>query len=383
MTKLTLDSMLNPPKRAFVFNTVMPPRNKRRCTDNTSNKANQTQLSPEIARAIREAVASQVNQTPNGDPTAISREQQSQIQFIPDSAATVVQQSIDTALRSFAEVTTPSRSSITSATASTTTAASNTQPSSASTQITDSLTTGPPSSIISSLVGGSQDNQQSSKNPFVSTSVPLGSMVSAKTRNKIWANEYVNFELLLHTQVTDDCYSIKMLHNKQGGHPALTIVPNQKKQTITNIESWTNAFHIFTAIYMEKWPQDGPALMKYGAVVRDLAQNFASWKFYDEHFRVLREKQTIPWDNIHSEFWLRANQRRTSSSENRNTFRPAATQSSPGHPRGYCFRYHGGKHCAGCTFKHQCYKCYSNHPIFRCPQSGQSKDRDSPNNIRP
>lgn len=99
-------------------------------------------------------------------------------------------------------------------------------------------------------------------------------MVSAKTRNKIWANEYVNFELLLHTQVIDDCYSIKMLHNKEGGHPALTIVPNQKKQTITNIESWTNAFHIFTAIYMEKWPQDGPALMTYGAVVRDLAKNF-------------------------------------------------------------------------------------------------------------
>ena len=91
MTNLTLDSMLNQPKRAFVFNTVIPPRNKRRRIDNTSNEANQTQLSPEIARAIKEAVATQISQTPNGDPTANSREQQSQIQFIPDSAATVVQ----------------------------------------------------------------------------------------------------------------------------------------------------------------------------------------------------------------------------------------------------------------------------------------------------
>ena len=91
MTKLTLDSTLSRPKRVFVFNTVMPPGNKRKRTGNTSNEANQTQLSPEIARAIKEAVATQISQTPNGDPTANSREQQSQIQFIPDSAATVVQ----------------------------------------------------------------------------------------------------------------------------------------------------------------------------------------------------------------------------------------------------------------------------------------------------
>ena len=71
-------------------------------------------------------------------------------------------------------------------------------------------------------------------------SVPLGSMVSDKRKNKVRANEYVNFLLLLSTQVTNDSYSIKM-----------------------------------------------PALMKHRAVVRDLTKNFANWKFYHANFRVL------------------------------------------------------------------------------------------------
>ena len=112
-------------------------------------------------------------------------------------------------------------------------------------------------------------------------------MVSDKTKSKIWANEYVNFLLVLNTQVTNDSYSIKMINDKDERQPALTIVPNQEKQTINNIESWTNAFQSFTAIYMERWPQEGPALMKYGTVVRDLAKNFANWKFYHANFRVL------------------------------------------------------------------------------------------------
>ena len=43
------------------------------------------------------------------------------------------------------------------------------------------------------------------------------------------------------------------------------------------------------AIYSENAPQDTPALMKYGSVIRELASQGANWKFYDENLRSIRQ----------------------------------------------------------------------------------------------
>ena len=67
-----------------------------------------------------------------------------------------------------------------------------------------------------------------------------------------------------------------------------------------------SAFQVFVATYSEKAPHDTPALMKYASVVKELATQGANWHFYDEHFRRSRENQGAPWDQIHSELWLRA-----------------------------------------------------------------------------
>ena len=44
------------------------------------------------------------------------------------------------------------------------------------------------------------------------------------------------------------------------------------------------------AIYSEKAPQDTPALVKYGSMIRELASQGANWKFYDENLRSIRQQ---------------------------------------------------------------------------------------------
>jgi len=54
-----------------------------------------------------------------------------------------------------------------------------------------------------------------SKSQFVSVAAPLGSSVSAKTKNKIWGNEFIDLGLLLTVQTPDQSYSFKL--QKSGG----------------------------------------------------------------------------------------------------------------------------------------------------------------------
>ena len=56
------------------------------------------------------------------------------------------------------------------------------------------------------------------------------------------------------------------------------MVTSQKRPIIQTIEQWTNTFQIFVAIYTQRVPQDAPALMKYGTVVRELATQSANWE---------------------------------------------------------------------------------------------------------
>ena len=60
--------------------------------------------------------------------------------------------------------------------------------------------------------------------------------------------------------------------------------PSSKTQRIINIESWMSAFHIFVAVYTQKYPTEVPALMKYSDLIQDLASRGHNGKYYDENF---------------------------------------------------------------------------------------------------
>ena len=86
------------------------------------------------------------------------------------------------------------------------------------------------------------------------------------------SKEYVDFALLLNSSFTqsDDHYTFRV-EKGEGGKRALVLAPNPKRQTFQSIEQWFSAFQVFVAIYSEKAPYDTPALMKYGSVIRELA----------------------------------------------------------------------------------------------------------------
>ena len=70
--------------------------------------------------------------------------------------------------------------------------------------------------------------------------------MSEKVKNQIWANEYVDFALLLHSSVSnaaDDRYIVKLEPNK-GGQPSLVLASNTKRQTIHRIDQWVSAFRL-------------------------------------------------------------------------------------------------------------------------------------------
>ena len=86
----------------------------------------------------------------------------------------------------------------------------------------------------------------------------------------------------------------------EGVGPALSLEPVNKAKKINSIDTWLQAFHVFVGIYASKYPQEAPGLIKYGAT------RGHNWRFYDEHFRYLKQMQatSLPWGSIHWELWL-------------------------------------------------------------------------------
>ena len=108
------------------------------------------------------------------------------------------------------------------------------------------------------------------------------------------------------------------------------------------------------AAYCERFSSETAQLVKYGAAVRALAQRGANWKFYHENFRMLRQRETIPWDQIHSELWLRAS---VPKAKEPLPSKSTTEQRGPLFPKGFCWTFLKGGNCTGCEFKHQCFTC--------------------------
>ena len=218
------------------------------------------------------------------------------------------------------------------------------------------------------------DTPRTSKNSFLSAAIPLGQGVPQKVNAQIWANEYVDFTVLLNNTVSkaEDEFVFK-IERSNGGQPSIVIAPNQKKQSLQTIDQWQSAFQVFVATYSEKAPHDTPALMKYASVVKELATQGANWHFSDEHFRRLRENQGAPWDQIHSELWLRAHSFRAKTTT---SGKPKAT--SPFVPWGYCWKFHKDMSCNGCSYLHQCFRCGQQHTITKCRQPSKSTAGPNP-----
>lgn len=211
---------------------------------------------------------------------------------------------------------------------------------------------------------------------FQSCSLPVDARLSDKIRGKIWNNEFVDFNSLVMNPVHSNQFRLAM-RNADGDAPSLCIEPLSRAKRPQTIEAWISSFHIFVGVYTSKYPHEAPSLMKYGEVVQDLAARGHNWRYYDENFRYLRQRQpaSFPWANIHWELWLRSQHQPSKSS-------PAQSSSKGGSgplvPRGFCFRFHRGLVCAGCNFKHACFHCDGRHRATNCNFRASGKKQVQP-----
>ena len=94
------------------------------------------------------------------------------------------------------------------------------------------------SEVIQSLTNGrvqTEERPVTSKNPFISASVPLTHRVTEKICNKIWAGEFVDFSTLCSPQDTEGQYLLKFQNNE--GNTAVSMVPNVRRKTFRTLSN--------------------------------------------------------------------------------------------------------------------------------------------------
>ena len=112
--------------------------------------------------------------------------------------------------------------------------------------------------------------QDRPRNVFTPTNLSIDCRVPAKLKAKIWAHEYFDFwfaacQLPYGATVTFVCNHIGSLWFPRPSHP---VRGAHKAKPLTSIDTWT--FQIFVGVYTSKFPQEAPALMKYGEVISKL-----------------------------------------------------------------------------------------------------------------
>ena len=156
----------------------------------------------------------------------------------------------------------------------------------------------------------------------------------------------------------------------------------------------TRGMLIYAAIYTEKFPMEGPQILKYIKTVRDLKGKCPStrWRFYDEQFRMLKQQMEWAWSFINWELYFAAT---IQTNNSQNAQQPKKNRPFRV-PRDYCYAVHTNNSCRSnpCQYKHECYSCGENHAAKFCgpkpsqgqtqsrPESGSSRRRDSNPNRR-
>ena len=106
----------------------------------------------------------------------------------------------------------------------------------------------------------------------ISAHIPLSALAKPSIKADSWANKYVDLAALL---TPDQQTSYELVCEQPD--PEVESTPQfkwtQKRlRPIRFVNQWTDAFNTFIAIYCEKYPLEGPNLMKYMATVRRIAQ---------------------------------------------------------------------------------------------------------------
>lgn len=197
----------------------------------------------------------------------------------------------------------------------------------------------------------------------------LGLNVTPAIKNKIINGEYVDLANLIdasHATLKDE-KTIVMIDG-------VLTTKEKPKQNINTIEKWTDAFIVFMSIYLAVHPEKTQGLLKYMQSMRLGASRIhgLGWKDYDQQFRLrLSYDPTKSWDTVDNELWLMYMVSDGGNSSGSNLTTPAPGQAnvaykSNSYNKCYNYNYKGLCDRSPCTYKHVCFKCSQNHPVFMC-----------------
>jgi len=228
-----------------------------------------------------------------------------------------------------------------------------------------------PVSLCSSSVNEGTVNSMSNSNisftPILSIRSQISSHVSVANINKITNGEYVELGQLLQNPNTEKQEKQLILID------GMLQTKERAKQSITSIEKWTDAFLIFSSIYLGVHSEKYQDILKYMHVVRLCASRVQGmgWKSYDEQFRYrMSLDPTNSWENIDNQLWLlymsdyQAVQQGKGFTPQFRQFKVAGSHQA--FNICYAFNYKG--HCdrMQCYYEHVCTQCSAAHPVISC-----------------
>lgn len=205
---------------------------------------------------------------------------------------------------------------------------------------------------------------------FVEETIRLGTddiscHVPAQICQKIWADQYININILLKgaMELQGLCSGGVVHVTNKGFLESRTFDsrPELTKDKVPNIEKWTDAFLIFTSIYLKKHPSKAQELLQYMNIIREAASRSSAsfaWRSYDEAFRVRQASDLQSWGKINPDLWLRLMSSTTHVRSE--TPQPATKANCLDFNNGFCNFY-------PCRFTHACSHCGgTNHGRASC-----------------
>lgn len=225
----------------------------------------------------------------------------------------------------------------------------------------------------------SNESERSVNFNFGEESLRLGSEdischVPHQISQKICSNQYINISLLLKgaVELQNLCLG-GLVHVTNKGF--LESRPEIVKDKVPSIEKWTDAFLIFSSIYLKKFPDKTQELLQYMCIIREAASrsNSFAWRSYDEQFRIRQASNLQSWGKLNPDLWLRVMSSNSFS-------QPEPTRVT----KANCLDFNNGFcNFNPCRFTHACSHCGGfNHGRLTCFKLSANQSRGV-QNFRP
>ena len=140
----------------------------------------------------------------------------------------------------------------------------------------------------------------------------LGATLPGAVKSKIWSGQFVDLATLANPSEKPASVPLTI---SRGANPTISIM-NPKMAQPRTIADWSKLFRVYAAVYLESFPQEGPAIMTYMSIIWELATSEPGylWREYDLRFRSLRGicPSGLPWGRYNDEVFTQVKRQKSS-----------------------------------------------------------------------